>query len=291
MKSGFVSLVGRPNVGKSTILNAIIGSKISIVTAKSQTTRDNIEGIFNDAESQIVFIDTPGIHKPRTDLGVVMDKRAYSSIRGCDLAIFVVDASKDFDDGDQYLFEHLKFDATLIICFNKIDLTNISLITKLKEKYSLQFPNADFIEVSALEPFNIDGLIKLIKSKLFEGPQYFDINVLTDKDIKFEIQETIREKCLKFLSEEVPHGIAVVCEEVKSNAREIRATCKIVCEKESQKGIIIGSKGHMIKKIGSTAREDLEKMTKKHVVLDIVVRVVEDWRNSSMYLVDLGFKE
>jgi len=291
MKSGFVSLIGRPNVGKSTILNAIIGNKISIVTAKSQTTRDNIQGIYNDDESQIIFVDTPGIHKPRSDLGVAMDKRAYSSIRDCDLAVLIVDSSKTFDDGDQYLFDHLKFDATVIICFNKIDLTNIDLISKLKEKYREQFKDADFVEVSAIEPFNIDGLIKIIKSKLVEGPQYYDISVLTDKDIKFQIQETIREKCLKFLSEEVPHGIAVVCEEVKSNGREINAICKIICEKESQKGIIIGSKGRMIKKIGSTAREDLEKQTKKHVVLDIVVRVVEDWRNSSKYLVDLGFKE
>ncbi|MFA6666929.1 MAG: GTPase Era [Bacilli bacterium] len=291
MKSGFVALIGKPNVGKSTILNGILGNKVSIVTAKSQTTRDNIQGIYNDQDSQIIFIDTPGIHKPQSDLGVVLDKRAYSSIRDCDLSVFVVDGSKEFNDGDQFLFDHLKFDCPVIIAFNKIDLTNIELITKLKKIYAEHFKNCDIIELSALENFNLDGLVKLIKTKLPEGPQYYDVDVLTDKDIKFHIQEAIREKCLKFLSEEVPHGIAVVCDAVKVNGREVVAECKIICEKESQKGIIIGREGRMIKKIGSTAREDLEKMTKKHVVLNIVVRVVKDWRNSSKYLVELGYND
>ena len=291
MKSGFVALVGRPNVGKSTILNCILGNKISIVTPKSQTTRDNIQGIYNDGDSQIIFVDTPGIHKPHNDLGIALDKLAYQSIRNCDLAVFIVDSSKDFNDGDQYLFDHLKFDCPLIIAFNKIDLTHIELITKLKEKYCSQFKNVDIIELSAIENFNIDGLIKMIKDKLVEGPQYYDVSVLTDKDFCWQVQEVIREKCLKFLSEEVPHGIAVICDDVKVNSREINANCRIICEKDSQKGIVIGKAGKMIKKIGSTAREDLEDITKKHVVLNIVVRVVEDWRNSSKYLVDLGYKK
>lgn len=291
MKSGFVALVGRPNVGKSTILNCILGNKISIVTPKSQTTRDNIQGIYNDEDSQIIFIDTPGIHKPHNDLGVALDKLAYQSIRNCDLAVFIIDSSKDFNDGDQFLFDHLKFDCPLIIAFNKIDLTNIELITKLKEKYAKQFEKCDIIELSAIKGFNIDCLIKLIKEKLPEGPQYYDVNVLTDKDFKWQIQEVIREKCLKFLSEEVPHGIAVICDDVKVNSREITANCRIICEKESQKGIVIGKSGKMIRRIGSTAREDLENMTKKHVILNVVVRVVENWRNSSKYLVGLGYKK
>jgi len=291
MKSGFVSLVGRPNVGKSTILNAIIGDKISIVTSKSQTTRDNIQGIYNDNDSQIIFVDTPGIHKPQSDLGIAMDKKAYSSIRDCDVCVFVVDSSKPFDDGDQYLFDHMKIDAPIIICFNKIDLTNITLISSLKAKYKEHFENADIIEISAMEKFNLNDLVALIKSKLLEGPQYYDVNIVTDKDMKFRIQEIIREKCLKFLSKEVPHGVCVICDDIKVSGREIHADCRIICEKESQKGIIIGSSGRMIKKIGSTAREDLELMTKKHVILDIVVRVVENWRNSSKYLVSFGYKE
>ena len=291
MKSGFVALIGRPNVGKSTILNCILGNKISIVTPKSQTTRDNIQGIYNDSESQIIFIDTPGIHKPHNDLGIALDKLAYQSIRNCDLAVFIVDSSKDFNDGDQFLFDHLKFDCPLLIAFNKIDLTNIELISKLKEKYSKQFENCDVIELSAIEDFNIDTLIKTIKGKLPEGPQYYDVSMVTDKDFRWQIQEIIREKCLKFLSEEVPHGIAVICDDVKVNSKEIIIDCRIVCEKESQKGIVIGKAGKMIRKIGSTAREDLENMTKKHVVLNIVVRVVDNWRNSSKYLVNLGYKK
>lgn len=291
MKSGFVALVGKPNVGKSTILNEILGDKISIVTNKSQTTRDNIQGIYNDDESQIIFIDTPGIHKPHNNLGIALDKMAYSSIRNCDLAVFVVDSSKDFNDGDQFLFDHLKFDCPVIIAFNKIDLTNIELINKLKLKYKEHFSDAKIIELSAIKGFNIKDLIQLIKDNLPEGPQYYDVNVITDKDFKWEVKEIIREKCLKFLSDEVPHGIAVICDDIKNLSKNITIECRIICEKESQKGIIIGSKGRMIKKIGTTAREDIEKITKKHVILNIVVRVVEDWRNSSNYLVDLGYKK
>jgi len=291
MKSGFVALVGRTNVGKSTILNDIVGSKISIVTPKSQTTRDNIKGIYNDEESQIIFIDTPGIHKPHNDLGTTLDKRAYSTIRDCDLAVFVVDGSKEFNDGDQYLFDHLKFDVPVIIAFNKIDETNVILMEGLKAKYKEKFETSDFIELSALENFNIDGLIKLIKTHLEEGPQYYDVDTLTDKDIEFRVQEVIREKCLKFLSDEVPHGVAVVCQKISIKSKEIEAVCKIICEKESQKGIIIGKGGAMIKKIGSKAREDLEHQFNKHVILDIVVRVVEDWRNSPKYLNSFGYKD
>jgi len=272
-------------------MNNFVSQHLSIISPTAQTTRNSIKGIYTSNEAQIIFIDTPGIHKPQTDLGVELDKKAYRSIRDCDLAVFIVDASKEFNDGDQYLFDHLKFDVPLIIVFNKIDLTNIELITRLKDKYEQKFPEARVVEVSALEKFNLDGLVKVIKSKLEEGPQYYDVDTITDKDVKFQIQEIVREKCLKFLSEEVPHGIVVICDEVKSNARNLEASCRIICEKESQKGIIIGKGGRMIKRIGSTAREDLEKKFKKHVIVDVVVRVVEDWRNSSKYLVDLGYKE
>lgn len=291
MKSGFVALIGRPNVGKSTILNAIIGSKISIVTPKSQTTRDNIRGIYNDEDSQIIFVDTPGIHKPHSELGVTLDKRAYATIRDCDLAVFIVDASKKFDDGDAYLFDHLKFDCPVIIVFNKIDLTNILLITELKEKYRTKFKDSDFIEVSAIENFNLDDLIKNIKSKLDEGPQYYEVNSISDRDLKFNIQEIVREKCLFLLDEEVPHGVAIICDEIKGSGSNLNINCKIICEKESQKGIIIGSKGLMIKRIGIKARKDIEELTKKHVNLDIVVRVEKDWKNSIKYLSKLGYKD
>lgn len=290
MKSGFVSLIGRPNVGKSTLLNVLIGTKISIVTPKSQTTRDEIQGIYNDENSQIVFIDTPGIHKPQNELGNVLDKRAYRTIRDCEVALFIVDASKQFGEGDQYLFDHLKFDCKLIVVFNKIDLTNITLISSLKEKYQKQFNDAQFIEISAINGFNIDSLIQLIKSNLDEGPQYYDVTQITNKDLRFRVQEIIREKALMFLKEEVPHGIAVLCDEIDTSKKELDIFAKIIVERESQKSIVIGKKGNMIKRIGTSARQEIEKIILKHIRLTLTVQVVENWRNSSSFLVKIGYK-
>lgn len=290
MKSGFVSLVGRPNVGKSTLLNAIIGKKVSIVTPKSQTTRDEIQGIYNDDESQIIFIDTPGIHKPKNELGEILDKKAYRTIRDSEVALFIVDSSKDFGDGDQYLFDHLKFDCKLIVVFNKIDLTNIDLITKLKNIYMNQFKNAQFIEISALTNFNIDSLIQLLKDNLEEGPQYYDVNQITNKDLRFQVQEIIREKALLLLKEEVPHGVAVLCDEIDTNHKELEIYAKIVVERESQKSIVIGKGGKMIKRIGTQSRREIEKLILKHINLVLNVQVVENWRNSSSFLVKIGYR-
>lgn len=290
MKSGFVSLVGRPNVGKSTLLNAIIGKKVSIVTPKSQTTRDEIQGIYNDDESQIIFIDTPGIHKPKNELGEILDKKAYRTIRDSEVALFIVDSSKDFGDGDQYLFDHLKFDCKLIVVFNKIDLTNIDLITKLKNIYMNQFKNAQFIEISALTNFNIDSLIQLLKDNLEEGPQYYDVNQITNKDLRFQVQEIIREKALLLLKEEVPHGVAILCDEIDTNHKELEIYAKIVVERESQKSIVIGKGGKMIKRIGTQSRLEIEKLILKHINLVLNVQVVENWRNSSSFLVKIGYR-
>lgn len=286
MRSGFISLVGRSNVGKSTILNAIIGEKISIVTPKRQTTRNSIQGIYNDKDCQIIFVDTPGIHKPINELGEKMDKISYSSIRDCDIAVLVVDAGRKFDDGDQYLFDHLKFDCKLIIAFNKIDLTNINLINSLKEKYIEHYNPIAVIEMSAIEEFGISDLINKIKENLDEGPQYYDLETLTNIDIKFRVQEIIREKMLLLLKEEVPHSVAVQCTEIVSDVSPVEIYAKIIVERDSQKGIVIGAKGKMIKKIGTKARVDIEKLIGRHVNLQLVVQVVENWRNSSRFLVD-----
>lgn len=290
MKSGFVSLVGRPNVGKSTLLNAIIGEKISIVSPKSQTTRNSIYGIYTDDDSQIVFMDTPGIHKPKNELGELLDKKAYRTIRDSEIAVFIVDASKQFGEGDEYLFEHLKFDCKLIIVFNKIDLTNIELITSLREKYHAKFPEAILIEISALTKFNIDYLINVLKENLDEGPYYYDVNQITNVDLKFRVQEIIREKALLLLSEEVPHGIAVLCDEIDTSKSNLDIYAKIIVEKESQKGIVIGKNASMIKKIGIMSRKDIEKMLGRHINLELVVQKVENWRNSSSLLVKIGYK-
>lgn len=286
MKSGFVSLVGRSNVGKSTILNAIIGKKISIVTPKKQTTRNSIQGIYNDNDSQIIFIDTPGIHKPINELGVKMDKASYSSIRDCDVAVLVVDASRPFGEGDQFLFDHLKFDCKLVIAFNKIDLTNIELVSALKEKYKEHYHPLAIVELSAIEKFGIEDLIRIIKENLDEGPQYYDLETITNMDIKFRIQEIIREKMLLLLKEEVPHSVAVICSDIVNDVTPIEVYAKIIVERDSQKGIVIGAKGKMIKRIGTLARKDIEQLIGRHINLQLMVQVVDNWRNSSRFLVD-----
>ena len=291
MKSGFVAIVGKPNVGKSTILNAIIGSKISIVTSKNQTTRNSIQGIYNDDDSQIIFIDTPGIHKPRSVLGEMMDKASYSSIRDCDIALFIVDASKKFDEGDQYLFDHLNFDCKLIVVFSKIDETNIELISELKKKYQERYNPINIIETSAIEKFGLDDLIKSIKNNLEEGPQYYDVNTVTNMDLAFRIQEIIREKMLVLLKEEVPHSTTVICTDIVKDSNPLEIYCKIIVEKESQKSIVIGSKGKMIKKIGIRARHDIEDMMGRHIDLKLLVQVVENWRNSNKFLNKTRFRE
>jgi GTP-binding protein Era len=285
IKSGFVAIVGKSNVGKSTLLNKFIGQKISIVTSKKQTTRNAIQGIYNDDECQIVFIDTPGIHKAKSELGEMMDKASYSSIRDCDLALFVVDSSHEVDEGDQYLFDHLKFDCPVIVVFNKIDETNIDLITKLKEQYIEKYHPIAFIETVATEGFNVNELLELIKKNLEEGPRYYDVETVTDATISFRVQEIIREKMLVLLKDEVPHSSAVICQNIDYDEVPCQIYVKVIVEKESQKGIVIGSKGKMIKKIGTRARHDIEYMLGRHVNLDITVQVVENWRNSSSFLV------
>lgn len=289
MKSGFVCLVGRSNVGKSTILNRVIGKKVSIVSPKSQTTRNSIQGIYNDEDSQIIFIDTPGIHKPKSILGEQMDKISYSSIRDCDLAIFVVDASKEFSDGDQYLFDHLKFDCDVIVVLNKIDETNIELVNSLRGKYNEQFHPLKIVQTCAFDGFGIPDLINAIKDSLEEGPQYYDVTTTTNKDIGFRVQEIVREKMLLLLKEEVPHCTTVICEQIDDEEYPMTIYAKIVVEKDSQKGIVIGKRGLMIKRIGTYARQDIEKMLGKHVSLQLQVQVVENWRNSSRFLVKNGF--
>lgn len=287
MKSGFVAIVGKSNVGKSSILNKIIGTKVSIVTSKHQTTRNSIQGIYNDNDSQIIFIDTPGLHKPQSELGQKMDKASYSSIRDADLAVFVVDSSKKFNESDQYLFDHLKFDCKVIICFNKIDETNINLITELKQIYSKHYNPVAVVETIATEGFGIDTLIGTIKENLDEGPQYYDVSVITNMDVKFRVQEIIREKMLLVLKEEVPHSSAVLCTDINFETTPLEIYAKIIVERDSQKGIVIGAKGKMIKKIGIMARADIERMLGRHVDLRLIVQVVENWRNSSKFLVNI----
>lgn len=291
MKSGFVAILGRPNVGKSTLLNHILGRKVSIVTDKSQTTRNAIKGIYTDENAQIVFVDTPGIHKPLQRLGEEMNLMAYRTSHDVDAAILVVDASLPFGKGDQYLFSHLSLkDIPLIVVFNKIDQARLNKVEELKKIYREQFKDALFIDTVATEGFNVNEIVGQLTKMLPEGPLYYDKETVTDQDIVFQIKEIIREKILNTLSQEVPHSIAIYMEDIAYEENPMTIKASIIVEKESQKGIVIGANGRRIKEIGSKARQSIEALVKKHVFLDLVVKVNEDWRNLDNALEKYGYK-
>lgn len=291
MKSGFVAILGRPNVGKSTLLNAILNKKVSIVTDKAQTTRDDIKGIYNSEDAQIVFIDTPGIHKPHQKLGQEMNNMAFGAAHNVDASVLVVDSSKQFGEGDQYLIDHLDINnAPLIIVLNKIDLIKITDAKKLRVVYESKFPNATILECVAKEKFNVDTLISRLIEILPEGPRYYDVTEVSDKDEIFQIKEIIREKILKTLRDEVPHSIAIYMENIEWEENPIEIKASIIVEKDSQKGIVIGAGGRRIRDIGTKARRDIEKLLNKHVFLELFVKVSEDWRNQEDALSKFGYK-
>ena len=291
MKSGFVAILGRPNVGKSTIINGLINCHISIVTDKSQTTRNNIIGVYNDKDTQIVFLDTPGIHKPVAQLGQEMNNMAYSAAHDVDVAILVVDASKPFGAGDTYIIEHLDFhNVPLIIVFNKIDLARLDKTEELKKIYRFYFKDAIMIDTVAKEGFNLDELVNKVKSFLKEGPAYYPTEMVTDKDEIFQIKEIIREKVLKQLREEVPHSIAIYMEHIDWEKKPMQILASIIVEKDSQKGIVIGKNGQKIKEIGTQARRSIEKLLGQHIFLELKVKVDEDWRNQASSLKEYGYK-
>ncbi len=290
-KSGFIAIIGRPNVGKSTLLNAILGTKVSIVTDKAQTTRNNIKGIYNSEDSQIVFVDTPGIHKPKQKLGEEMDKMAYGALSDVDGVLLVVDAGVNFGPGDDFVIEKIKnVKCPILVVFNKIDLTNIHRITALKQIYSEKIPGCKWIEIVATEGFNVNDLLTTIKDMLPEGPEYYDVETISDKDEIFQIKEIIREKALRILRDEVPHSMAVYMNDIDWDASPVHIQATLVVEKDSQKGIVIGANGKRIKSIGSSARRDIESLLHKHVYLELFVRVEEDWRNQERHLKTFGYK-
>ena len=293
MKSGFVSIIGKTNAGKSTLINTIVDSKISIITPKPQTTRNAIQGVYNDEDSQIVFIDTPGILSPHQKLDEYMNKQAYGSLSGIDAVILLVDAGNPYnEEKDRDLLESLKNIACpFFVVFNKIDLTNIYLIEDLKKKYLEFFPKAKIIEISAIRNANIDGLIKEIKEVLPDGFAFYPDDMKSDHPMSFLISEIVREKMLLYLEEEVPHSAAVKVEKMEKINDTLHIYTTIVCEKDSQKGIIIGSQGRMIKKIGSAARKDIEKIMNRKINLKTFVRVENKWRNSTNYLKEFGYTE
>lgn len=290
MKSGFVSIVGRPNVGKSTILNALLERKISIVTDKAQTTRNAIKGIYDDGEYQIIFIDTPGIHKAHHSLGKIMNRDAFDSAKDVDAIVLVVDASRKIDEGDMFINESLSKNIPTFVIINKIDLVRITQAQEIKAKYQELYPKAKIIEMSAIENFGLDTLLNEIKAVIKEGPRYFDEDVVTDKDSSFFISEVIREKLLKLLKEEVPHNLAVRVDEIKHKAESVKIRATIIVDKDSHKGIVIGKDGKRIKAIGTKARIDLEEYFQKRIFLELFVSVKEDWLNNPRILKELGYK-
>ena len=291
MKSGFVAILGRPNVGKSTLLNGILNEKVSIVTDKSQTTRNAIKGIYNREGVQIIFTDTPGIHKPREKLGVEMNNMAFSAAHDVDVNVLVVDASLPFGQGDEYLLEHLDIkNAPLIIVFNKIDQARLDKVLELKEIYKSKIENALMIDTVAKDRFNIDELLEEIIKLLPEGPAYYAVDEVTDKDVIFQIKEIIREKVLRNLRDEVPHATAIYMESIEWEENPIHIRASIIVEKEGQKGIVIGAGGKRIKAIGSHARRDIEQLLHKHVFLELFVKVQDGWRDDDKSLETYGYK-
>ena len=291
IKSGFVSVVGRPNVGKSTLVNAIVGSKVSIVSFKPQTTRDVIRGIYNDEDSQIIFTDTPGIHKSEDSLGDIMNENAVGAAHDTDLILMLVDISKESNASDKYVIERIKnVGCPIILVMNKIDTKSKVELIPIINHYSSLGIFADIIPISALKEINTEALVNLIKSYLPEGPRYYPVTMVSDHPKTFSIAETVREKIFLNLSEEIPYSIGVYTEEITETEEKLKARIVVLVSRESQKGIIIGDKGLMLKKISKLAKEDLAKQVKKQVVLDIFVRVQKNWRNSPSILKMLGYE-
>lgn len=292
MRSGFVSFVGRPNVGKSTLINKIVKTKIAITSDKPETTRNIIQGIYNDQDSQIVFVDTPGIHKPSHKLGQILNKGAYYSIEDVDIVCFLVDAKAGLGKGDKYVIEKLKdIDKPVILVINKIDgLSKDEIFLKIKE-YKDLYNFKEIVPISALKNKNIDELIKVIKQYLPDNIKYFDENMITNRSMHFMISEIVREKILWLTKEEVPHSVTCLTEKVIKDKDKNIINVAIIVDRDSLKRIIIGKNGQMIKKIGTLARKDLEEILKTKIYLELYVKTIEKWRDKEKYLKEFNFND
>ena len=292
-KSGFVSIIGRPNVGKSTFLNRIIGQKIAIMSDKPQTTRNKIQGVYTENDAQVIFIDTPGIHKPKHKLGDFMVKMAQTTLKEVDIVLFMVNAVEGFGRGEEFIIEKLKeTKQPVFLVINKIDQLHPEQLLELIDQYRKLHEFAEIVPISALDGNNVDALIGTIKKYLPEGPQYYPDNQVTDHPERFIIAELIREKVLHLTREEVPHSVAVVIDAIqKREGGAVYINATIVVERPSQKGIIIGKQGKMLKEVGKRARFDIEALLGSKVFLEVWVKVQKDWRNKMSQLRDLGFRE
>lgn len=293
MKCGFVSLVGRPNVGKSSLLNTILGMKLAITSDVSGTTRNVIQGIYNDEESQIIFVDTPGIHKPSNKLGNLMNKKAYNNTEGVDIILFLVDISKGFGKGDQFILDKIKDkDIPIFLLLNKIDLVKdktklLEEIVKIKELHDFK----EIIPISAKKNDNIDLLIDCIKKELEESERIFSEEDLTNVTTRFIMAEFVREKVLELTHDEIPHTVTCYVENYEEDEKIVHIQVLIVVDRDNIKKIIIGKQGSMLKEIGTRARKDMEAFLGKKVFLETYVKTLKNWRDEEKYFLELGLKE
>lgn len=293
-KSGFISIIGRPNVGKSTFLNRVIGQKIAIMSDKPQTTRNKVQGVLTMDDSQMIFIDTPGIHKPKHKLGEFMSKVSKNALREVDAIMFMVNAQQKIGAGDEYVIEMLKGTKTpVFLIINKIDTIHPEEILKIVDQYKEKYDFAEIVPISALQGNNVDNLLNTLKKYLPEGPQYYPADQVTDHPERFIISEMIREKALHLTRDEVPHSIAVEIEKIRRDEEtdKVRVMASIIVERDSQKGIVIGKRGAMLKEIGTRARKDIENLLGSKVYLELWVKVQKDWRDRSSQLRDYGYRD
>ena len=293
MKSGFVSIIGRPNVGKSTLLNSIVNAKVAITSNVAGTTRNLVEGIYNEDDTQIIFIDTPGINKPLSKLGKILSKETLSTLEDIDAILFLVDASEKIGGGDKFIMNILKgVNCPIILVLNKIDkITNEELYNKIVE-YKDLFTFSDIVPVSALKDDNVEELINVIKPYLKDNIRYYDKNEITNLNPKFMIAELVREKVLRLTHDEVPHSVTCVTTHLEETYDLVEVYVNIIVERESQKRIVIGKNGSMLKEIGTKSRKEIEEMYNgKKVYLELFCKVIEGWKDKELYLREFGFEK
>lgn len=290
-KTGFVGLIGRPNVGKSTLMNSILEMKLAIISSKPQTTRNVIRGVYNDEESQIIFVDTPGIHKPKHELGSYMNKVAITTLNDMNIALFLVDVSEEFGAGNNYILNLLEnVSCPVILVVNKIDkVNNDELISKIAN-YQKLYEFAEIVPVSSIEDRNVEQLLKVVKSYLLPDHEYYSDDTYTDITDLFYIKEIIREKVLYHTQDEIPHSVAIVVDEIEETKNAVEIYASIVVERDSQKGILIGKRGAMIKQLGSESRAELAKYKGKKVHLNLVIKVDKNWRSNQRSLNKYGYQ-
>lgn len=291
-KSGFVAIVGRPNVGKSTFMNYVLGQKIAIMSDKAQTTRNKIQGVYTNQDCQIVFLDTPGIHKPKHELGNFMVESAYSALKEVDAVLFMVNAAEKRGSGDDFIIEKLKKIKTpVFLVLNKIDLISPDELLDRVESYQETIPFAGIIPISVLQGNNVQELMTTLTNHLPEGPQYYPSDQITDHPEYFVVSELIREKILHLTKEEIPHSVAVTVDKMqKDEFDKVHVYANIIVERPTQKGIIIGKGGKLLKEIGVRARKDIEQLLGNKVYLELWVKVEKDWRKKKSHLQDFGYR-